>query len=84
MTKRLIKALKDANKKIAFKNFEIRIEGDFSDEYNNLVLASTKTSQQFPISSVANEAEAIVSIDAYLSGLNHGADQSYPNFCDRN
>ena len=84
MSKKIIKILADANKKMKEKNFfktyEITIDGDFTSEYNFINLAGGH--HLFPIATVATEGEAIAAINAYITGLRHGKDDSYTIFCD--
>jgi len=80
MNKKLAKALKDANNELKkeghFKNFQITI-----DEYLHEVNLSND-GHNFPIASTDTDEETIVAINAYLNGLRHGNDNSYPKICD--
>ena len=84
MTEKILKILTDTNKELKkknfFKNYEITIDGDFTSEYNFIALESG--SHTFPIATVATEGEAIAAVSAYVTGLRHGKDNSYPAFCD--
>lgn len=85
MDKKLAKALKDANKKLKdnkiFKNYEITVNGDFTNEYNMIQLTSKK-GRIFPIGNAETTGEAAAIVNAYMVGLGHGKDNSYPKFCD--
>lgn len=87
MNKQLTKALNEANKKLKkngiFNNFKITVEGNFKDEFNDVCLSSEDGRQHFPIASVETEGEAIAAISAYMSGLSHGKDNSYPKICNK-
>lgn len=84
MGKKLVKALKDANKGLKKRkfllNYELVIDGDFTTIYNELRLE--KDGRCFPISNVETEGEAIAAINAYMSGFSHGKDNSYVRLCD--
>ena len=86
MNKKLSKVLKDANEKIRkenlFKNYRIMVDGDFTSEYNEICLESDK-GRRFPIAWAETEGEAVAAINAYVVGLTHGKDDSYPRVCDR-
>lgn len=86
MTKKLSKALNDANKKLKEKkylvNYQIVIDGDFKSEYNELRLE--RDGRCFPIGYAETEGEAIAAINAYMSGMAHGRETSYVQMCDRN
>lgn len=86
MKKKLAKALKDANKKLKERkfllNFQIEIRGNFTSEYNELRLEHD--GRCFPICNVETEEEAVVAIAAYMSGISHGMEKSYVQFCDKN
>ena len=86
MSKKLVKALKDANdtlkKKNIFKNYQIVVDGNFTTEYNEIRLSSKDGYHNFPITNVETEGEAIAAINAYMTGLRHGKENSYPKFCD--
>ncbi len=80
MSKKLEKALKDANKELKnkghFKNYEITVEhGRFLNLSND--------HHHFPIADIETEEEAIAAINGYLTGLRHGKENSYPKFCDK-
>ena len=86
MNKKLSKFLKDANEKIRkenlFNNYRIMVDGDFTSEYNEICLESGK-GRRFPIAWAETEGEAVAAINAYVVGLTHGKDDSYPRVCDR-
>lgn len=86
MKKKLVKALKDANKELKERkflvNFQIVIHGNFTSEYNELRLEHD--GHCFPICYAETEGEAVAAINAYMSGMAHGRDKSYVQFCDKN
>lgn len=86
MNRNLSKVLKDANEKIKkdniFKNYRIIVDGDFTSEYNEICLEST-SGRRFPIAWAETEGEAAAAINAYVAGLTHGKENSYPRVCDR-
>lgn len=86
MKKKLEKALKDANKELKERkfllNFKIEIRGDFTSKYNELRLEHN--GRCFPICDVETEYEAVVAISSYMSGISHGMEKSYVQFCDKN
>lgn len=86
MNRILSKVLKDANEKIKkeniFKNYLIMVDGDFKSEYNEICLEST-SGRRFPIAWAETEGEAAAAINAYVAGLTHGKENSYPRVCDR-
>ena len=86
MEKKLKKALKDANKELKERkflvNFQIEICGNFTSEYNELRLEHD--GRCFPICDVETEDEAVTAISAYMSGMAHGREKSYVQFCDKN
>lgn len=88
MDKKLAQALTDANKKLKekniFENYQLQIDGDFTTEFNEVRLSSNKSSTHFPIANAETEGEAITIIKAYIIGLRHGEEKSYPKFCDKN
>ena len=55
MNKKLTKVLKDANETLKknkiFLNYQIKVDGDFTSEYNEVRLANAKSGSIFPISS---------------------------------
>lgn len=87
MGKKLEKALKEANKELKqkklFDNYVIRVEGNFTGIYNEVQLYNDKTSHVFPVTYAETEGEAIAAVNAYMAGLRHGKDNSYPKLCDR-
>ena len=87
MTKKIEKALKAANKELKerkfLSNYQIEIDGDFSDEYNEVRLKSPDGCSYFPIANAETEGEAIAVIKAYISGFSHGMEKSYVRFCDQ-
>ena len=86
MTKKIEKALKAANKELKerkfLSNYQIEIDGDFSNEYNEVRLKSPDGYHHFPIAYAETEGEAIAVIKAYISGFSHGREKSYVRFCD--
>lgn len=86
MNKKLEKTLKEANIKLKkekiFLNYQITIDGDFTNEYNEVHLEN-KRGSRFPIAWAETENEAIAVINAYMTGLSHGKDNSYPQICDK-
>lgn len=86
MKKKLAKALKDANKELKERkflvNFQIVIHGNFTSEYNELRLEHDH--RCFPICNVETDDEAVAAINAYMSGISHGMEKSYVQFCDKN
>lgn len=88
MNKKLAKALKEANtmlkKDNLFKNHHITINGDFSGIYNEIDLSTNDEVHHFPITYAETEGEAIAAINAYMTGLRHGREKSYPRICDQN
>ena len=86
MNKKLSKVLKDANKKLKkndiFRNFQIEIDGDFTSIYNEIRLSSNDGWHHFPITNAETENEAVAAINAYMTGLSHGKEKSYPHICD--
>lgn len=86
MNRNLSKVLKNANEKIKkeniFKNYRIIVDGDFTSEYNEICLESGK-GRRFPIAWAETEGEAVAAINAYVAGLTHGKENSYPRVCDR-
>lgn len=87
MTKKIEKALKAANKKLKerkfLNNYQIVIDGNFSNEYNEVLLKSPDGCRCFPIANAETEGEAIAAIEAYMSGFSHGIEKSYVRFCDK-
>ena len=85
MNKELEKALKKANKELKEKNFflnyELVVEGDFTTEYNQLYLQN-KRGHTFPVTYVETVGEALRAVEAYMTGLRHGGEKSYPKLCD--
>lgn len=88
MNKKLTTVLKEANKKLKeqkfFSNYHLIVDGDFTDEYNQIILTSPDGRHNFPVTYAETETEAIVAVNAYMVGLSHGKDNSYPKLCDRN
>ncbi|MBR3729541.1 MAG: hypothetical protein IKN08_01340 [Bacteroidales bacterium] len=88
MSKKLEKAIKEANKELKqqnhFQNYQISVDGNFKSEYNEIRLSSKDGVRHFPICYAETEDMAIAIIKAYLIGLAHGKDKSYPKFCDKN
>lgn len=86
MDKELMKVLDKANKELKqqkiFGNYQIRIDGDFTTEYNGVELVYEH--RTFPIANAATTGEAKIIIEAYICGLQHGEDKSYPKWCDKN
>ena len=62
-------------------NFEIEVSGSFKSEYNEVRLHIN--GHCFPIANAATQSEAIVAIEAYISGFAHGQNTSYVQFCDK-
>lgn len=87
MNKKLSKAIKEANENLKknkiFRNYQISVDGDFTSEYNEVRLANAKSGRIFPIANAETEGEAIAAISAYMTGLGHGKENSYPRICDR-
>ena len=88
MTKKIEKALKAANKKLKerkfLNNYQIVIDGDFSNEYNEVLLTKSPDGCRFfHIANAETEGEAIAAIEAYMSGFSHGIEKSYVRFCDK-
>lgn len=87
MAKKIEKALKAANKELKerkfLNNYQIEIDGDFSNEYNEVRLKSPDGYRFFPIANAETEGEAIAIIQAYMSGFSHGIEKSYVRFCDQ-
>lgn len=85
MNRNLSKVLKDANEKIKkeniFKNYRIIVDGDFTSEYNEICLESGK-GRRFPIA-WAEIGRRCAESEAYVAGLTHGKENSYPRVCDR-
>lgn len=86
MAKKLAKALKDANKKLKERkylvNYQIEIDGDFTSEFNEIRLAMGNGGC-FPIGWAETEGEAVAAIEAYMSGIAHGHENSYVRMCDK-
>lgn len=84
ISKKLEKALKKANKELKekehFVNSQIRI-----DDHGFLTLSTNDLGHNFPIGIKNAETDdmAIMVIEAYLSGLRHEKEKSYPKFCDQ-
>ena len=85
MAKLLATVLKNANKELKerkfLNNFEIEVSGSFKSEYNEVRLH--RNGHCFPIANAATQSEAIVAIEAYISGFAHGQNTSYVQFCDK-
>ena len=86
MSKKLSTVLKDANKKLKknkiFTNYQIMIDGNFTSIYNEIRLSSNDGRHHFPITYAETENDAIAAINAYMTGLSHGKDNSYVHLCD--
>ncbi len=86
MNKKLSRTIKEANEKLKkdriFQNYQITVDGLFTNEYNEVRLSSKDGHSHFPITNAETEGEAIAAINAYMTGLSHGKDNSYPKFCD--
>ncbi len=84
MNKKFEKFLNDKNVELKrrgfFKNHEITIDGDFTNEYNFINLS--RNSHHFPIATASTECEAISVVNAYMTGLAHGRGNSYVKMCD--
>ena len=84
ISKKLEKALKKANKELKeeehFVNSQIRI-----DNHGFLTLSTNDLGHNFPIGieNVETDDMAIMMIEAYLSGLRHEKEKSYPKLCDQ-
>ena len=65
-----------------FKNYRIIVDGDFTNEYNEICLEAGK-GRRFPIAWAETEGEAVAAINVYVAGLTHGKENSYPRVCDR-
>lgn len=87
MNKKLSKTIKEANEKLKknkiFQNYQITVDGNFTNEYNEVRLSSTDGHKHFPIINAETEGEAIAAINAYMTGLSHGKINSYPKICDK-
>ena len=86
MDKKLKEVLNNANKELKnkkiFQHYEIVVDGDFTNEYNQVEIVAN--CRHFPITEVKTPEEAIAVIKGYMVGLAHGKDNSYPKLCDKN
>lgn len=86
MNKKLARTLKEANTRLKkekfFLNYQIIIDGNFTGIYNEIDLAHA-SGHMFPIANAETEGEAIAAINAYMAGLGHGREKSYPRICDQ-
>lgn len=82
MNKKLEKLIKKSNKELKerniFQKFQILVEY-YAGE---LFIILGHDGRQFPITTVKTEDMAIAAIEAYMVGLQHGENNSYPRWIE--